>query len=108
MKLNGASKLRTALRRNATMQDVKDVVHSNSAEMTRNAQRLARTDTGFMKNNTLQFIEDNGMTGGVRSYAHYAIYNDLGTRFMSGNGFIKNPYEIQSAMFVREMEMLTK
>ena len=108
MKLNGISQLQSKLRRNATMDDVKDVVTSNSAQMTRNSQRLAPVDTSNMKNNTLQFTENDGLTGGTRVHTDYGAYVDKGTRFMAARPFIGDSFELQSEIFKKEMDTLTK
>lgn len=108
VKLVGAEKIVGKLRKNVNLSDVKRVVTTNGAELTRNAMRLAPVDTGRLAGSINLSLEDGGMTSVTRDGVHYGIYNDMGTRFMSGNGFMTSSYNLQAEKFKRDMEMLVK
>ena len=107
-KLVGVEAVVGKLRKNVTLTEVKQAVATNGAEMTRNAQQLAPVDTGRLAGSINQSIEDGGMTSATRDGVDYGVYNDLGTRFMSGNGFMTSSYNLQAEKFKRDMEMLVK
>ena len=106
VKVVGIERVVGKLRKNATMNDVKNVVKSNVTEMTRNAQRLAPVDTGFLKGSIVASIDD--LEGSTDVGAYYAIYVDNGTRFMGARPFLTSSFDLQSENFRREMKMLVK
>lgn len=106
MKVVGVEKVAGKLRKNATMNDVKNVVKSNVTEMTRNAQRLSPVDTGFLKGSITLNI--GGLEGSTDVGAHYGGYVNNGTRFMGARPFLTDSFELQRENFRREMEMLVK
>ena len=107
-KLVGAEKIVGKLRKNVELSDVKRVVLTNGAEMTRNTQRLAPVDTGRLAGSINLSIEDGGMTAVTRDGVNYGVYNDLGTRYRTGTGFMTSSYNLQASKFKRDMEMLVK
>ena len=107
-KLVGAEKIVGKLRKNVEMTDVKRVVATNGAELTRNSQRLAPVDTGRLAGSINMSIEDGGMTSVTRDGVHYGKYVDLGTRFMSAQPFMTPAHNLQAEKFKRDMEMLVK
>ena len=107
-KLVGVESIQGKLRKNVNLSDVKRVVATNGAELTRNSQRLAPVDTGRLAGSINLSIEDGGMTAVTRDGVNYGVYNDLGTRFMAGNGFMTSSYNLQANKFKRDMEMLVK
>ena len=108
IKLVGVEAIQGKLRKNATLNDVKRVVLTNGAELTRNSQRLAPVDTGKLAGSINLSLEDGGLTAVTRDGVNYGIYNDLGTRFMAGNGFMTSSFNLQATKFKRDMEMLVK
>lgn len=106
VKVVGVERVVGKLRKNATMDDVKNVVKSNVSEMTNNAQRLAPVDTGHLKGSTIATIGD--LEGSTDVGAHYGGYVNNGTRFMGARPFLTNAFELQAENFRREMEMLVK
>lgn len=106
LKVVGVERVVGKLRKNATMNDIKNVVKSNVSDMTKNAQRLAPVDTGHLKGSTIATIGD--LEGSTDVGAHYGGYVNNGTRFMSAQPFLTNAFELQSENFRREMEMLVK
>ena len=108
IKLVGVEAIQGKLRKNATLNDVKQVVATNGAEMTRNSQRLAPVDTGRLAGSINLSLEDGGLTAVTRDGVNYGVYNDLGTRFMSAQPFMTPAHNLQSKKFKRDMEMLVK
>lgn len=102
----GVERVVGKLRKNATMNDVKNVVKSNVSDMTKNAQRLSPVDTGRLKGSIVATIDD--LEGSTDVGAHYGGYVNNGTRFMSAQPFLTNAFELQRGNFRREMEMLVK
>ena len=107
-KLVGVEAIQGKLRKNVNLSDVKRVVATNGAELTRNSQRLAPVDTGRLAGSINLSIEDGGMTAVTRDGVNYGVYNDLGTRYRTGTGFMTSSYNLQASKFKRDMEMLVK
>lgn len=57
------------------------------------AKELSRVDTGTMKNSIGHSVEDGGRTVVVGAGPVYAIYNELGTRRMRPQPFIRPSIE---------------
>ena len=108
VKLVGVEAIQGKLRKNVNLSDVKRVVATNGAELTRNSQRLAPVDTGRLAGSIHMSIEDGGMTSVTRDGVNYGVYNDLGTRYRTGTGFMTSSYNLQASKFKRDMEMLVK
>ena len=106
VKVVGIERVVGKLRKNATMDDVKNVVKSNVTEMTRNAQRLAPVDTGHLKGSVVASIAD--LEGSTDVGAHYGRYVNDGTRFMGARPFLTSSFDLQAENFRREMKMLVK
>lgn len=106
IKVVGVERVVGKLRKNATMDDVKNVVKSNVTEMTRNAQRLAPVDTGHLKGSIVASIAD--LEGSTDVGAHYGRYVNDGTRFMGARPFLTSSFDLQAENFRREMKMLVK
>ena len=107
-KLVGVEAIQGKLRKNVTLKEVKQVVTTNGAEMTRNAQRLAPVDTGRLAGSINLSIEDGGMTAVTRDGVNYGVYNDLGTRFMSAQPFMTPAHNLQAKKFKSDMDKLVK
>ena len=106
VKVVGVERVVGKLRKNATMDDVKNVVKSNVVEQTNKAQRLSPVDTGFLKGSITANI--GGLEGSTDVGAHYGGYVNNGTRFMGARPFLTDAFELQRENFRREMEMLVK
>ena len=72
MKITGIDALQNKLRKNATLDDVKQVVKSNTANMNKNMQNLAPVDTGNMKRSITSEFTDVGFTGTTGPHTDYA------------------------------------
>jgi HK97 gp10 family phage protein len=108
LEIKGIDKLMAHLKKCATLEDVKQVVSVNGAEMHQNAQRFAPVDTGNLKRNIRLDKENAGFTARVTSGAEYAPYQEYGTRYMAGTPHIRPAYHIQSAKFKNDMQRLVK
>ena len=53
-------------------------------------------------------IEDGGMTAVTRDGVNYGIYNDLGTRFTTGNGFMTSSFNLQATKFKKDLDLLIR
>lgn len=107
-KLVGVEAIVGKLRKNVTLTEVKQAVATNGAEMTRNAQRLAPVDTGRLAGSINLSIEDGGMTSVTRDGVHYGVYNDLGTRYRTGTGFMTSSFNLQATKFKKDLDLLIR
>ena len=108
LSVKGTAELKSKLRRNANLDDVKNVVKLNGSEMHRAAQRYAPVKTGALKRNIKLYSEDNGFTAKVASEAEYAPYQEYGTRYQPGTPHIRPAYHEQKRQFVTDMKRLMK
>lgn len=108
MEIRGADALIGALKKKATLNDVKDVVRLNTSEMQRSAQRYAPVDTGNLKRHIKQDVLDSGFTGKVASTADYAAYQEFGTRYQTGTPHIRPAFHEQKEKFKKDMKRLMK
>ena len=106
IEFKGTDALIGALKEKATMDDVKNVVRMNGAEMHRNTQRNAPVDTGFMKRSVQLEKRDDGMSARVYPTAEYAPYVEYGTRFMGAQPFVRPAYQKQKSIFLNDMKRL--
>ncbi|QOV19035.1 HK97 gp10 family phage protein [Blautia liquoris] len=108
LEIRGIDKLMAHLKKCATLEDVKQVVRVNGAEMHQKTQRFAPVDTGALKRNIRLDIENQGMAAKVTSEAEYAPYQEYGTRYMAGTPHVRPAFRIQSAKFKNDMQRLVK
>lgn len=108
MKITGIDALQKKLRKNATLDDVKHVVKSNTTNMNKNMQNIAPVDTGNMKRSITSEFTDGGFTGTTGPHTDYAGYVEYGTRFQSAQPFVKPAYNEQKGVFIKELERLLK
>ncbi len=111
LQVKGIDELVGKLKRNAKLDDVKEVVKLNGSEMHTNAQRkapVAKKGGGNLQRNVRVYIEDNDFTARVKSEADYAAYQEYGTRFQPGTPHIRPAYYEQKERFKRDMKRLMK
>lgn len=108
LRVFGAKKVRGALNEAANLDDVKNVLKMNGAEMQANAQRNAPVDTGALKRFVVLYVYDDGFKVVVKSLAQYAPYQEYGTRFMTGTPHIRPAYYEQRKQFISDMKRLMK
>ena len=108
MKITGIDALQKKLRKNATLDDVKHVVKSNTTNMNKNMQKLAPVDTGNMKRSITSEFTDGGFTGTTEPHTDYAGYVEYGTRFQAAQPFVKPAFDVQKKVFKNDLERLLK
>lgn len=106
--LKGIDALKRGLKERATLQNVKDVVLLNGAEMTEAAKRNAPVKTGDLRGSIIQSTADGGLTSKTAPSVDYAPYVEFGTRFMLGRFYLKKAFDAQSVKFQRDMKRLVK
>lgn len=107
-KITGLNKLSSKLKKNVTMNDVKQVVKNNTAELTNAARRNAPVDTGFLKRSIVMELANGGYVGRSIAGAEYAPYIEYGTRFMASQPFMAPAYRLQKKKFKSDLERLMK
>lgn len=106
--IRGTGDLVRKLKRNANLNDVKNVVRVNGSEMQRSAQRYAPVDTGNLKRAITLTATDNGFAIKVSSTADYAPFQEYGTRYQPGKPHIRPSYFEQRRKFISDMKRLMK
>lgn len=104
----GVDELIKHLREAATLKDVQRVVKTNTSDMAKLAQQKAPVDTGFLRRSIVMKLEDDGLQGKVTPMAEYAAYLEYGTRFMAKQPFIGPAFNVQKAIFMKDMQRLFK
>lgn len=108
LKITGVEELRDAIKLWGKVDNLRDVVKKNGAQMQTHSQRIAPVDTGFLRQNIKLYIEDNGLVARMKSEAHYAVYQEYGTRFMDFSPHVRPAYYRQRDKFIRDIENLLK
>lgn len=106
--LNGSQALIKALRKKASLNDVKKIIKVNGSEMQRDIQRRAAVDTGTLKRSVTLSIEDDGLTARVYSTVEYAPYLEYGTRFMAAQPFFRPVFLTQKVRFMKDLSRIIK
>lgn len=102
--LNGIEDLALALKENANLDRIKKVVALNGSELQQSAVRAAPYDTGFLARSIEMNLIDDGMTAQIIPSAHYAMYQEYGTRYMSGTPFMRPALIRQNPIFIKDLE----
>ena len=114
MKITGIDALQKKLRKNATLDDVKHVVKSNTVVIRFSVclilimHILASVVTGNMKRSITSDFTDGGLSGTTGPHTDYAGYVEYGTRFQAAHPFVKPAFDIQKKVFTNDLERLTK
>ena len=108
-KITGAKELRKSLDliRTTIVPRVQTVIKVSGGEMQRGAQRLAPVAEiagGTLKRSIELEIKDGGLTAKVSPYAHYAVYQEYGTRYMLGKPFIRPAFHKVKLVFIENMK----
>ena len=114
IKIVGIKELEKQLRRNMTLQDVKDTVKLNASELNDRMQR--KTAEVFVKGYSVPNlvktikteIRDNGFTAEVGATAEYGAYVEAGTRFMGAEPYCEPSLREQEKIFKSDMQKLVK
>ena len=108
IKIEGLDKLQKHLKKQCTLDDVRNVVKMNGAELQNKAMRMAPVDTGTLKRSIGLEITEAGMTAEVEATAEYAPYVEYGTRFMKAQPYIRPSLEEQKKSFENDLSKLLK
>ena len=108
IKIEGLDKLQKHLKKQCTLDDVRNVVKMNGAELQNKAKRMAPVDTGTLKRSIGLEITEAGMTAEVEATAEYAPYVEYGTRFMKAQPYIRPSLEEQKKSFENDLSKLLK
>lgn len=112
VKVTGADALINHLKRNATLDDVKNTVRLNGSELQRRMQRNATFTRGYQTGETKRTIglgiKDGGFTAESGPTTHYAPYLERGTRFMIAQPFVFPSFSVQENLFIKDMRRLMK
>lgn len=108
IKIEGLDKLQKHLKKQCTLEDVRNVVKMNGAELQNKAMRTAPVDTGTLKRSIGLEITEAGMTAEVEATAEYAPYVEYGTRFMKAQPYIRPSLEEQKKSFKNDLSKLLK
>ena len=85
---------------------VKHEVKRASAETNRLAQHHAPVDTGYLRRSIVMELLNNGFVGYVCANAHYAPYQEFGTRFMAAQPFMGPAVNKTRPEFMANMKKL--
>ncbi|MEN2467945.1 HK97-gp10 family putative phage morphogenesis protein [Ornithinibacillus sp. JPR2-1] len=112
LQFKGVVELADKLKRNASLNDVKNVIKMNGSEMQRSMVRKASFvkgyQTGTTKRSIKLIIKDNGFTAHVAPGTHYSYFLEKGTRYMDAQPFVGPAYYPQKEKFKRDMKRLMK
>lgn len=103
---SGASDLKKLLEDNKKLDEVKKIVRENGVEMTSQVKKHVPVKTGFLRRSVLMEVSSDGLSVSTSAYAHYAPYQEYGTRYISGKFFFKFAFDSQSRKFISDLERL--
>ncbi|WP_339165373.1 HK97-gp10 family putative phage morphogenesis protein [Siminovitchia sp. FSL W7-1587] len=110
MQFRGADQLIGALKKKATLNDVKEVVKLNGSELQRGMMRKASFTRGYQTGTTKRSIKlkfaDGGFAVKVGPGTEYSPYLEHGTRFMAAQPFVGPAYHQQKQKFLKDMKRL--
>lgn len=108
VRLEGFEELQARLKKNATLEDVKTVVHDRGTQMQDVAQTVCPRRTGQLANGITLEILDGGLTAEVAPHTNYAGYVEWGTRFMNAQPYVRPAYMRESERFKEDLSKLMK
>lgn len=115
IKITGLDKLQKSLKENVTMDDVKRVVRHNGTQMMKKITANADFKKGYQTGQTKRSVQqagvniiDNGLTAEAGATTDYALYLEVGTRFMEAQPFVKPAHDEQKAKFKSDMQKLVR
>lgn len=117
--ITGVNALSEKLKKNATMDDVKKVVKTNTVELNRKMVQKAQfkghekngvfiSPTGATRRSITTKLALNGMQGKDFPTTEYAFYLEYGTRFMSAQPFVSPAFRQQKPIFLSDMKRLVE
>lgn len=108
VKITGVNELEVALKRNTDMAAVKEIVKRNGAQLHQKAQRNTPVKTGTLRRSETLGLERDGLTARVAAHANYALYVEVGTRFMEGRYYMRHAFDAQAPEFESELKRLMR
>lgn len=110
--ITGVKELEAKLKKNMTLDHVKDTVKQNGSDlqtlMTRNANFVKGYATGTTERSIRCTFTDLNLTATVEPTTYYSPYLEYGTRFMSAQPFVRPSFNIQKEIFKRDLNKLFK
>lgn len=110
--VDGLEELEKKLKANVTLEDVKQVVRQNGAELQKKIQSKADFAKGYQTGTTKRSvgleITDGGFTAESGPTTEYAPYVEYGTRFTEAQPFVRPALEEQAAQFKSDMQKLVR
>lgn len=88
--------------------EVKQSVRKHTYEMEAKAKKNAPYDTGHLKRSIGSQFFNRGLSGEVSTNVHYAIYQEMGTRFMAAQPFMFPAFIVTRAAFMRDLKRIFK
>ncbi|EKB54463.1 HK97-gp10 family putative phage morphogenesis protein [Facklamia hominis] len=108
----GGTELSAKLMRNAKMEEIKQVVRTNGAElnrgMVRNAVFVKGYSTGATRRSITLNLSNGDMTATVKPGTHYSVYVEYGTRKMAAQPFVKPSFNAQKNKFISDLKRLVQ
>ena len=112
----GLNDLHVHIRKSMNLEDVKQVVKKNGAELNQKMQRYASPHGSFVKGYSVGTtrrsitteLSDEGMTATVEPHTDYSQYLEFGTRFMEAEPFVSPAFNDQKDIFIKDMDNLVK
>lgn len=112
IEIKGIERLEKALKKHATLEDVKKVVRYHGAQLQQEMQRSAVFTRGYSTGATKQSIKldikDRGLAAWIGPTTDYSVYVEYGTRFMSAQPFVRPSLNREKHAFIRSMRKLRK
>lgn len=106
--LSGLEDLQEAVAKREDLNDVKEVVKRNGADMFKTSQSRVPVDTYTLKRSAKLSSGDGGMSISVSYNTEYAAYQEYGTRFIPGKFYLQLAFESASSNFISDLERLFK
>lgn len=106
LRITGMEALQARLNKLTNVDDAREVVKMNGAELQKNMQRLAAVDTGFMKRSVTLTL--NGLSVKVTPTAEYSSYVEYGTRYMSAQPFVRPSFQTQKQKFIQDLQRIIR
>lgn len=96
-------RLEARLNRIAEMKSAKEAVRTAVQNTAIGSQSKVPVDTGRLKHSMEQTIENGGLAGSVGYTAPYALFQEEGTRFMSGRHYLKPVFFTERVKFMNNI-----
>lgn len=106
LSFKGLGDLQDAIVLASDLKPVKELTQTHLARMARFSNQLAPHKTGFLKRSLTTSIADEGLTGILDYYAEYAPYQEYGTRYIPGKFFLKRAFDIESSLYLSNVERM--